>query len=121
MPISKAIVLLINYYPKNSQILTCEDIKKYAKLSCHIKWQRCSEVSGSSRNLYNFRPMVSLKPPKNMFIPFITENRPILQLRLGYVLNEYRYKVGLQESLKCRCGEIETVEHYICDCELYEM
>ena len=60
--------------------------------------------------------MVSLKPPKYMFIPFITEKRPILQLRLGYVLNEYRYKVGLQESLKFHCSEIETVEHYICDC-----
>ena len=36
-------------------------------------------------------------------------------------MNEYRYKVGLQESPKSRCGEIETVEHYICECELYEM
>ena len=87
MPISKAIVLLMNWYPEDSQILTCADIKKYAKLSCHIKWQRCWEVSDSSRNLHNFRPMVSLKPPKYMFIPFITEKRPILQLRLGYVLN----------------------------------
>ena len=56
-----------------------------------------------------------------MFIPFITEKRAISQLRPGYVLNEYKYKVGLQESPKCRCGEIETVEHYICECQLYEM
>ena len=108
-------------YPEDSQILTCADFKKYAKLSCHMKWQRCWEVSDSGRHLYNFRPMVSLKSPKYMFIPFITEKKAISQLRLGYVLNEYRYKVGLQESPKCRCGEIETVEHYICDCELYEM
>lgn len=26
-------------YPEDSQILTCADFKKYAKLSCHIKWQ----------------------------------------------------------------------------------
>ena len=78
-------------------------------------------VSDSGRHLHNFRPMVSLKSPKYMFIPFITEKRAISQLRLGYVLNEYRYKVGLQESPKCRCGEIETVEHYICECQLYEM
>ena len=98
-------------YPEDSQILTCADFKKYAKLSCHMKWQRCWEVSDSGRHLYNFRPMVSLKSPKYMFISFITEKKAISQLRLGYVLNEYRYKVGLKESPKCRCGEIETVVH----------
>ena len=61
----------------------CADFKKYAKLCCHINWQRCWEVSGSGRHLYNFRPMVSLKSPKYMFIPFITEKRAISQLRLG--------------------------------------
>ena len=80
----------------------CADFKKYAKLSYHIKWQRCWEVSDSGRHLYNFRPMVSLKSPKYMFIPFITEKRAISQLRPGYVLNEYKYKVGLQESPKSR-------------------
>ena len=53
----------------------CADFKKYTKLSCHIKWQRCWEVSDSGRHLYNFRPMVSLKSPKYMFIPFITEKK----------------------------------------------
>ena len=62
-------------YPEDNQILTCADFKKYAKLSCHIKWQRCWEVSDSGRHLYNFRPMVSLKSPEYMFIPFITEKK----------------------------------------------
>ena len=34
-------------YTEDSQILTCADFKKYAKLSCHMKWQRCWEVSDS--------------------------------------------------------------------------
>ena len=45
----------------------------------------------------------------------------ISQLRLGYTLNEYRYKIGLQESPLCSCGAIETVDHYICECEVYEL
>ena len=42
-------------------------------------------------------------------------------MRLGYTLNEYRYKIGLQESPLCSCGAIETVDHYICECEVYEL
>ena len=58
-----------------------------------------------------------------MFIPFIGEKKVISQsqLRLGYTLNEYRHKVGLQDSPNCNCGRIETVDHYICKCELYEL
>ena len=37
-------------YPEDSQILTCADFKKYAKLSFYIKWQRCWEVSDSGRH-----------------------------------------------------------------------
>ena len=56
-----------------------------------------------------------------MFIPFIEEKKVISQLRLGYTLNEYRYKIGLQESPLCSCGAIERVDHYICECEVYEL
>ena len=55
-----------------------------------------------------------------MFIPFIEEKKVISQLRLGYTLNDYRHKIGLQDSPDCNCGEIETVAHYICECEEYE-
>ena len=72
-----------------------------------------------------------------MFMPFIEEKKVISQLRLGYTLNEYRHKVGqlrlgytlneyrhkvgLHDSPNCSCGGIETVVHYICDCEEYEV
>ena len=40
---------------------------------------------------------------------------------LGYTLNKFRYKIGLWESPLCSCGAIETVDHYICECEVYEL
>ena len=55
-----------------------------------------------------------------MFVPFI-EKKVISQLRLGNSLNEYRYKIGLQESPLCSCSAIEMVDHYICACEVYEL
>ena len=32
---------------------------------------------------------------------------------------EYRYKTDLQDSPNCRCGDPESVKHFIEDCELY--
>ena len=55
-----------------------------------------------------------------MFMPFIEEKKVISQLRLGYTLNDYRHKIGLEESPNCTCVETETVVHFICDCEEYE-
>ena len=40
---------------------------------------------------------------------------------LGHTLNEYRHKIGLQESPLCSCGAFETADHYICECEVYEL
>ena len=45
----------------------------------------------------------------------------ILHLRTGYCsLNEYRYKLNQCESSECVCGDIETVQHFILECPLYE-
>ena len=77
-------------------------------------------TSDTGRHLYEYKPKVSLKSPTYMFMPFIEEKKVISQLRLGYTLNDYRHKIGLEESPNCTCGEIETVVHFICDCEEYE-
>ena len=108
-------------FPEDSQVLTGADFKKFARVSCCMKWQRSWDVSDTGRTLYNYKPTVSLKTPAYMFVPFIEEKKVISQLRLGYTLNEYRYKIGLQESPLCSCGAIETVDHYICECEVYEL
>ena len=50
----------------------------------------------------------------------IKAQRIIYELRTGYCrLDEYRYKTGLQGSSNCRCGDRESVQHFIEDCELY--
>ena len=85
-----------------------------------MKWQRSWDASDTGRHLYEYKPKVSLKSPTYMFMPFIEEKKVISQLRLGYTLNDYRHKIGLEESPNCTCGEIETVVHFICDCEEYE-
>ena len=86
-----------------------------------MKWQRSWDASDTGRTLYDYKPTVSLKTPAYMFVPFIEEKKVISQLRLGYTLNEYRYKICLQESPLCSGGAIEAVDYYICECEVYEL
>ena len=44
----------------------------------------------------------------------------IAQLRTGFSkLNDYLYKIGVSDSRQCKCGGIETVEHYLLHCEHY--
>lgn len=35
-------------------------------------------------------------------------------------MNEYLHKVGLSDTPICSCGEVESVEHYIQECQNYE-
>ena len=45
----------------------------------------------------------------------------MLQLRTGYSkLNDYRHKLGQVETRYCECGQIETVQHYLLECPLYD-
>ena len=47
--------------------------------------------------------------------------KQILQLRTGYsILNHYRHKLGQCASGLCECGQMETVQHYLLQCQLYE-
>ena len=53
----------------------------------------------------------------------IKTQRILSELRTGYCrLNEYtcRYKNGLQDLPNCRCGDPESVQHFIEDCALYD-
>ena len=61
--------------PEDSQILTGADFKKFARVSCCMKWQRSRDVSDTGRTLYDYKPTVSLKTPAYMFVPFIEEKR----------------------------------------------
>ena len=105
--------------PVDTSIVTIQDIKNSAKKSIVSKWQRRWDISESGRFLHTFKPLVDSKPyldlPSKDLFP------TILQLRTRYCsLNEYRYKLNQCESSKCVCGDIETVQHFILECPLYE-
>ena len=105
--------------PMDSSIVTNQDIKSAARKSIIFKWQQRWDISETGRFLYTFKPLVDGKlyldlPSKDLF-PII------LHLRTGYCkLNEYRCKLNQCESSECDCGEIETVQHFLLECPLYE-
>ena len=105
--------------PVDTSIVTIQDIKNSSKKSIVSKWQQRWDISESGRFLHTFKPLVDSKlyldlPSKDLF-------PTILQLRTGYCsLNEYRFKLNQCERSECVCGEIETVQHFILECPLYE-
>ena len=94
------------------------EFKQAAKVHSMITWQKQWEVSEKGRFLYDLKPKVSKKtvfdfPDKKTY-------NQIAQLRTRYAkLNDYLYKIGVSETRNCRCGGIETVEHYLLSCKSY--
>ena len=42
-------------------------------------------------------------------------------MRTGFIrLNEYLHMIGAVDSNKCQCREIESISHYLLDCQLFE-
>ena len=35
-------------------------------------------------------------------------------------MNDYKQKLGQVESNRCECGEVETTEHFLLECQQYE-
>ena len=95
-------------------VVTAADIKTAVKTSCLKKWQRRWDLSNSGRELYGYRKTVGVKRDKIVPHKF---PRIISKLRTGYCLNEYLCKIGVVEKPYCKCGEIESCEHYLMECE----
>ena len=72
---AKEVAEEVKAFPEDSQILTGSDLKKFARGSCCMKWQRSWDAADTGRHLYDYKPTVSLKTPAYMFIPFIEEER----------------------------------------------
>ncbi|MEW8544970.1 MAG: reverse transcriptase domain-containing protein [Candidatus Thiodiazotropha sp.] len=101
-----------------SQVVTIADIKQAAIKLGLSQWQRQWESSETGRSLFKYKPKVSDK--SKIDIPDTKSYRQIAKLRLGYnTLKNYQYKIGNTQSNLCTCGEIETVEHYLLDCDKY--
>ena len=100
-------------------VITMGDIKTAARESGKKKWQDMWEKSETGRHLFNYRPQVDYKI-KHKFDTRKGES-VVAQLRTGYArLNEYMNKSNIAESDMCQCGEIESVKHYLIECEMYE-
>ena len=103
----------------SSVVVTMEDVKSATKKFGIKKWQDMWEKSERGRTLYIHRPEVNFIL-KHSFKTTKGE-KAISQLRTGYAnLNEYLFKCGLKDSDKCECGEIETCDHFLLRCPVYE-
>ena len=99
------------------RMVTAQDIKTAVKKSCLKKWQRRWDLSNSGRELYTYRKHVGVKQCK-----FIQQKFPRItsKLRTGYCLNEYLCKIGVVDKPYCKCAAVETVDHYIMECEEFQ-
>lgn len=108
-----------SHMPLDTSVVTLQDIKSSSRKSIISKWQQRWDISESGRFFYSFKPKVNGK----LFLDIPCKNlgSSILQLRTGYNhLNEYKYKLSQCDSAECECGDIETVQHFLLDCPLYE-
>ena len=97
----------------------CPRHQNHARASIKIKWQQRWDIGEFGRSFYLCKPF--LKSKIRLDIPNTRHKKQILQLRTGYsLLNDYRHKLGQCDSGLCECGQMETVQHYLLECHLYE-
>ena len=98
-----------------NKCISLAEFKQAAKAHGLSMWQRQWE---KGRFLYGLKPKVNKKtvfdfPDRKLY-------SLIAQLRIGYAkLNEYLHRIGVSETSKCSCREVETIEHYLLHCEIY--
>ena len=94
------------------------DIHRSARESVRIKWQRRWDIIETGRHLYRLKPQIQ---PKYINFNNLSSQRQLLQLQSGYCLNDYLCKIGIKDTRLCKCGEVETIDHFIEECCLYEV
>ena len=100
-------------------VISLGDVKEAAKKSGLIKWQEMWEKSDKGRHLFQLRSKVDFKLD-HTFQSSLGE-KIITQLRTGYTeLNEYLQKSNIKKDANCECGEKESINHYLLECENYE-
>ncbi|MEW8545908.1 MAG: ribonuclease H family protein, partial [Candidatus Thiodiazotropha sp.] len=104
---------------EETSVVTVQDVKKHARESVMNKWQDRWDIAESGRNFYEYKDKISYK--RRPDFPSRTGYNQLMQLRTGYsVLNEYRWKIRQKETPYCSCGEVETVKHFMIECENYD-
>ena len=104
---------------EETSIVTVQDVKRHARVSIRYKRQQRWDIGESERDFYLCKPFLISNP--RLDYPNIKLYKKMLQLRTGYSkLNDYRHKLGQVETRYCECGQIETVQHYLLECPLYD-
>ena len=84
---------------EEESVTAMTDIRKGAKESCFVKWQRKWELTEAGRHLFNLRPTVK---SKDKFISHSKNLEILRQLRTGYTkLDEYNHKIDSEKSPYC--------------------
>ena len=112
-------MLLDSNYIKNDDTrstLVCMQIPAQNNLPFHIR----------NLDIIDFKIELGklLKPHKNKILSFGSRfgNSIHTQLRLGHSqLNDHLFNVRLSATTKCLCGGLETTDHYLHDCFLYDV
>ena len=104
---------------EETSVVTVQDIKRYARASIQRKWQQRWDIGEFGRDFYLCKPILVSSP--RLDFPNTRIFKQIFQLRTGYsILNDYRHKLGQCETGLCECGQMETVQHFLLQCQLYE-
>ena len=104
---------------ESANCVTKSDVIQAAKQSTLTKWQNRWNISNSGRHLYELMP--SVQELCHLDYPNPSIGRIMTELRTGYShLNYYRHQIGISPSPLCECGGIETTEHYLLHCTIYE-
>jgi len=101
-----------------------EDMIKVISNKCVDYWQQDWEsmilASGRGNDLRNIKDTIA-------YWPWTTNKSRAIEtalarLRVGHVgLGQYNFKFRLTETPLCSCGEIETISHFLLECENYRI
>ena len=99
-------------------VTTFDDVKRAAHETAIKGWQHKWEISERGRHMYRLKSKVGKRSVLDH--PNKASGRAISELRLGYSrLRGYTHAIGLSDTNRCRCGEVETTEHFLAHCEQY--
>ena len=101
---------------EETTVVIVKDNKRHARASIQKKWQQRWDIGDFDRDFYLCTQILDGNP--RLDFPNTRMFKHTLQLRNGYImLNDCRHKLGQRESGLCECGQMETVQLYLLQCQ----